>query len=31
MNTYQDITFGDDDLVKLVEKSNQMFKQLLSK
>ena len=31
INTYQDIKFGDDDLVKLVEKSNQMFKQLLSK
>ena len=30
-NTYQDVKFGDDDLVKLVEKSNQMFKQLLFK
>ena len=30
-NSYQDIKFGDDDLVKLVEKSNQMFKQRLSK
>ena len=31
INTYQDIKFGDDDLVNLVKKSNQMFKQLLSK
>ena len=30
-NTYQDVKYGDDDLVKLVEKSNQMFKQLLFK
>ena len=30
-NTYQDVKFGDNDLVKLVEKSSQMFKQLLSK
>ena len=30
-NTYQDVKFGEDDLVKLVEKSNQMFKQFLSK
>ena len=30
-NTYQDVKFGDDDLVKFVEKSNQMFKQLLFK
>ena len=30
-NTYQDVKFGDDDLAKLVEKSNEMFKQLLSK
>ena len=30
-NTYQDVKFRDDDLVKLVEKSYQMFKQLLSK
>ena len=30
-STYQDVKFGDDDLAKLVEKSNQMFKQLLSK
>ena len=30
-NTYQDVKFGDDDPVKLVEKSNKMFKQLLSK
>ena len=27
----KDVKFGDDDLVKLVEKSNQIFKQLLSK
>ena len=30
-NTYQDVKFGDNDLVNLVEKSSQMFKQLLSK
>ena len=30
-NTYQDVKFGDNDLVKLVEKSSQMFKQLFSK
>ena len=30
-NTYKDVKFGDDDLVKLVEQSNKMFKQLLSK
>ena len=30
-NTYKDIKFGDDDLVKLVEKSNKVFKQLLFK
>ena len=30
-NTYQDVKFRDNDLAKLVEKSNQMFKQLLSK
>ena len=29
-NTSKDVKFGDDDLVKLVEKSNRMFKQLLS-
>ena len=29
-NIYQDVKFGDYDLVTLVEKSNQMFKQLLS-
>ena len=30
-NTDKDVKFGDDDLVKLVEKSNQIFKKLLSK
>ena len=30
-NTYQDVKFGDDVLVTLVDKSNEMFKQLLSK
>ena len=30
-NTYQDAKLGDNDLVNLVEKSSQMFKQLLSK
>ena len=30
-NTYKDVTFGDDDLVKLVRQSNKMFKQFLSK
>ena len=30
-NTYKDVKYGDDDLVTLVEKSNKMFKQLLSK
>ena len=30
-NTYKDVKFGDDDLIKLVEKCNKMFKQLLSK
>ena len=30
-NTYKDVKVGDDDLVKLVEKRNKMFKQLLSK
>ena len=30
-NTYKDVKFGDDDLVKLVQKSNKIFKQLLSK
>ena len=30
-NTYKDVKFRDDYLVKLVEKSKKMFKQLLSK
>ena len=30
-NTDKDVKFGDNDLVKLVEKSNQIFKKLLSK
>ena len=30
-HTYQDVKFADDNLVKLVEKSNQMFQKLLSK
>ena len=30
-NTYKDVKFGDDDLVKLVGTYNKMFKQLLSK
>ena len=29
-NTYNYVKFGDNELVKLVEKSSQMFKQLLS-
>ena len=30
-NSYNDVKFEDDELVKLVEKSNKIFKQLLSK
>ena len=30
-STYRDIKFGDDDLVKLVEQSNKIFRKLLSK
>ena len=30
-NIYKDVKFGDNDLVKLVEKSSKIFKQLLSK
>ena len=30
-NTYQTVKFGDDELVKLMEKYNQIFKQFLSK
>ena len=29
-NTYKDVKFGDNDLVKLVEQSNKIFKQLLT-
>ena len=30
-STYRDVKFGDDDLVKLVEQSNKIFRKLLSK
>ena len=30
-NTYKDVKFGEDDLVKLVEESNKLFKQLFLK